>query len=191
MALADVVDENQEPESKTWTHENEYGVRGALALRMENLKTRSKQRLRDQGFGDDSIIFEQYLNMRYQGTESALMILKPSKEDADLLFEGNEWAFGWAFARQHDQEFGFTIPSRKIIVDDIRVRGIGKGYKLSEKTVDQQMQESKPKNVAKGREYRRAPVYFEGGRHDTPIYKLNDLGIDGRVRGPAVLIDDA
>jgi 5-oxoprolinase (ATP-hydrolysing) len=190
MALADVVDENQEPESKTWTDDDREGIQNALASRMEELKKRSTRRLRDQGFDDDSIIFEEYLNMRYRGTESALMVLKPSKEEADLLFGGDEWAFGKAFLRQHDQEFGFTLPNRDIIVDDVRVRGIGKGFKVSEKTVDQQIKDSKPKDVAKGREYRRTQVYFEGGRRDTPIYKLDDLKIDERVRGPAILADD-
>ncbi|KAJ5338778.1 hypothetical protein N7452_005506 [Penicillium brevicompactum] len=189
MALADVVDEKQEPESKTWSEDKEE-VRDVLATRMENLKKRSTQRLRAQGFGDESIIFEQYLNMRYQGTESALMILKPTEEDAALLFGGDEWAFGKAFERQHEQEFGFTLPNRDIVVDDIRVRGIGKGFKVSEKTVDQQIHESNPSDVGTGREYRRAQVYFEGGRHDTPIYRLGDLSIDERLEGPAILADD-
>lgn len=190
MALADVVDENQEPESKTWIDEDKDGVQGALALRMEELKTRSRKRLQDQGFGDDSITFEQYLNMRYRGTESALMILKPSQDDADNLFGGDDWAFGKAFVRQHDQEFGFTLPNRDIIVDDIRVRGIGKGFNVPENTIDQQLNESKPKDVEMGREYCRSQVYFEGGRQDTPVYKLDDLRIDDCVTGPAILADD-
>ncbi|CAG8227406.1 unnamed protein product [Penicillium nalgiovense] len=190
MALADVVDEKQEPESKIWADDDKGEVRDALGWRIEDLKKRSTQRLQDQGFGNDSIVFEEYLNMRYRGTESALMILKPSKEEADLHFEGDEWALGKAFVKQHDQEFGFTLPDRDIIVDDVRVRGIGKGFKVSEKTVDQQVQESNPKDVATGQEYRRSFVYFEGGRRETPIYKLDDLKIDDRVRGPAILADE-
>lgn len=190
MALADVVDEDQEPESKTWADDAKGGVRDALGSRIEELKKRSTQRLREQGFDNDSIVFEEYLNMRYRGTESALMILKPSKEEADLHFGGDEWAFGKAFMKQHDQEFGFTLPDRDIIVDDVRVRGIGKGFKISEKTVDRQIQESKPKDVTTGQEYRRSLVYFEGGRRETPIYKLDDLKVDERVRGPSILADD-
>ncbi|KAJ5788095.1 Hydantoinase B/oxoprolinase [Penicillium paradoxum] len=189
MALADVVDENQEPESKVWADEGKGGVRDALGLRIEDLKKRSTRRLRDQGFDNDSIVFEEYLNMRYRGTESALMILKPSKEEADIFFGGDEWAFGQAFVRQHDREFGFTLPARDIIVDDVRVRGIGKSFKISEKTVDQQIQESNPKDVSEGKEYRKSHVFFEGGRHETPIYKLDDLKVDERVRGPAILAD--
>lgn len=187
MALADVVDETQEPESKTWS--DEPSLRQELAQRLEELRKRSTRRLQDQGFNNESIVFEEYLNMRYRGTESALMILKPSKEDADEAFGGDEWAFGKAFIQQHEQEFGFTLPDRDIIVDDVRVRGIGKGFEASEKTVDQQLQESKPKDVV-GQEYRTSQVYFEGGRRETPIYKLDDLQINDRVKGPAILADE-
>lgn len=187
MALADVVDETQEPESKTWS--DEPGLRQELAQRLKELRMRSTRRLQDQGFNDESIVFEDYLNMRYRGTESALMILKPSKEDADEAFDGDEWAFGKAFIQQHEQEFGFTLPDRDIIVDDVRVRGIGKSFEASEKTVDQQLQESKPKDMV-GQEYRTSQVYFEGGRRETPIYKLDDLQINDRVKGPAILADE-
>lgn len=187
MALADVVDENQEPESKTWSDKHE--VRQELASKMEELKQRSARKLREQDFADESIVFEEYLNMRYRGTESALMILKPDKEEAEHFFGGDDWAFGQAFVRQHEQEFGFTLPDRDIIVDDVRVRGIGKSFEASEKTIDQQIQESSPKDVV-GREYRRSQVYFEGGRRETPIYRLDDLQINDRVKGPAILADD-
>ncbi|KAJ6134307.1 hypothetical protein N7523_000629 [Penicillium sp. IBT 18751x] len=186
MALADVVDENQEPESKTWGDGQK--VRQELAKKMDQLKQKSTRRLHEQDFDDESILFEEYLNMRYRGTESALMILKPSKEEAECSFEGDEWAFGKAFIRQHQQEFGFTLPDRDIIVDDVRVRGIGKSFKTFEKTIDQQLQESKPKDVI-GREYRIAQAYFEGGRQNTPIYKLDDLQVNDRVKGPAIIAD--
>lgn len=187
MALADVVDENQEPESKTWSDNRE--VRRELAQKMEELKQESTRRLRDQDFDDESIVFEEYLNMRYRGTESALMILKPSKEEAGQLFGGDDWAFGKAFIQQHEQEFGFTLPDRDIIVDDVRVRGIGKSFEASEKTVDQQLRESSPRDVV-GRAYRTSRVYFEGGRLETPIYRLDGLQINDRVKGPAILADD-
>lgn len=189
MALADVVDENQEPESKTWKDDQGAQVRQELSGKIEGLKKISAQRLRAQGFSDESIVFEEYLNMRYRGTESALMILRPCREEAHDLYEDDEWAFGKAFIKQHEQEFGFTLPNRDIIVDDVRVRGIGKSFETSEKTVDQQLQESTPRDIGVGREYRSSRVYFDGGRHETPIYKLDDLEINDRVKGPAILAD--
>ena len=162
MALADVVDERQVPESKFWAEEGD--TKESLKQKMHELKIKSTAALRDQGFGDDSIIFEEYLNMRYRGTESALMIVKPEKEDVKE-FGGDEWAFGMAFVKQHQQEFGFTLPDRDIIVDDVRVRGIGKSFKALDKTVDQQLKDIMPKKVKSGeKEFGRSKVYFEGSR---------------------------
>ena len=185
MALADVVDESQVPESKTWSKD----VEDELKKTMNDLNEKSTLKLRDQGFPDTSIAFEEYLNMRYRGTESALMIVRPSEEEAKKNFDGDDWAFGKAFIKQHEQEFGFTLPDRDIIVDDVRARGIGKTFEGLEKTVDMQLKEIKPKDLGEGKRYGTSQVYFEGGRQQTPIYKLEDLDVGDRVQGPAILAD--
>ncbi|KAL3424377.1 hydantoinase B/oxoprolinase [Phlyctema vagabunda] len=188
MALADVVDERQEPESKVWVDSGD--VRDSLKKKVDELRAKSKEALKDQGFEDDSIVFEEYLNMRYRGTESALMVVKPEKEEVEAEYDGDDWAFGKAFVKQHQQEFGFTLPDRDIIVDDVRVRGIGKSFEGLEKTVDEQLNAIQPKDVTPGsREYGRSKVYFEGGRVDTPIYKLEDLSVGDKLKGPAILAD--
>ena len=188
MALADVVDERQEPESKVWSDKDD--VRGYLQEKMRDLKKRSTATLTGQGFREDNIHFEEYLNMRYRGTESALMIVKPTQEDAEEKFNGDEWAFGRAFIEQHEQEFGFTLPDRDIIIDDVRARGIGKTFEGLEKTVDQQLKAIKAKDIT-GEEkvYARSKVYFERGRQDTAIYKLEDLEVGNRIQGPAIIAD--
>lgn len=189
MALADVVDERQEPDSKVWSDSDE-GIKKYLREKMEDLKKKSKATLNDQGFDESAIHFEEYLNMRYRGTESALMVIKPTKEEADKEYGGEQWSFGKAFIKQHEQEFGFTLPDRDIIVDDVRARGIGKTFEGLEKTVDQQLKEVKPKDLGKGEKvYRTEKVYFEGGRQDTSIYKLEDLKTGDRLPGPAIIAD--
>ncbi|PGH17989.1 hypothetical protein AJ80_04610 [Polytolypa hystricis UAMH7299] len=181
MALADVVDESQVPESKVWADNEE--TKGELKQKMNQLKETATVRLRNQGFEDRWIVFEEYLNMRYRGTESALMIIKPDSS------RGDDWAYGQAFIRQHEQEFGFTLPDRDIIVDDVRVRAIGKTFDELGKTVDQQLRDAKPRAVDTKKTHRTSQVYFEGGRRETPIYKLEALDVNERIEGPAVLAD--
>ncbi|OAP65469.1 hypothetical protein AYL99_01441 [Fonsecaea erecta] len=188
MALADVVDENQVPESHVWDMKK-GSSRDELKAKMNELKERSRKRLKDQGFGDDSIEYEEYLNMRYRGTESALMVIKPSADEAKELYDGDDWAFGDAFVRQHEQEFGFTLPDRDIIIDDVRVRGIGKSFRGMSKTADQQLKEITPKDVPEDKAYTTSEVYFEGGRVPTKIYKLEDLEVGTRIPGPAIIAD--
>ncbi|KAH6899929.1 Hydantoinase B/oxoprolinase-domain-containing protein [Thelonectria olida] len=180
MALADVVDERQEPESKVW----EDNAIGELKEKMEKLKQKSRASLKEQGFQDDEIAFEEYLNMRYRGTESALMIIKPSEEGSK-----DNWDFGDAFIKQHRYEFGFTLDDRDIIIDDVRIRGIGKSFRHSEETVDQQLKAVKRQDVLEKNRHGAQQVYFEGGRNDTPIYKLENLQVGDSIRGPAMLAD--
>jgi len=177
MALADVVDEQQEPDSAVWDGD----AAAELKSKMEKLKDKSRAALRDQGFEDGEIVFEEYLNMRYRGTESALMIIKPEGDD--------DWAFGDAFVKQHRYEFGFTLDDRDVIVDDVRVRGIGRSFRYDEKTVDEQLKAVTRRAAPDSKRHSTAQVYFEGGRVDTPIYKLEDLAVGDQVPGPAVLAD--
>jgi 5-oxoprolinase (ATP-hydrolysing) len=187
MALADVVDERQEPESKVWKDEGR-GV-DDLKSKMEKLKAASLAALQGQGFQEDEIVFEEYLNMRYRGTESALMIVKPGEATARERYGGRDWAFGRAFVDQHRYEFGFTLDERDVIVDDVRVRGIGKSFRSLERTVDQQLSTLERRAADESKAHSRGKVYFEGGRLDTPIYKLADLGLGDEIRGPAMLAD--
>lgn len=188
MALADVVDERQEPDSAVWSDGGANGT-GKLRDKMEKLKEKSRKALRDQGFEDEEIVFEEYLNMRYRGTESALMIIKPSEEDAREHFEGQDWAFGKAFVKHHRYEFGFTLDDRDVLVDDVRVRGIGKSFRYDEKTVDQQLTTLERREVSAKKQHSHAQVYFEDGRLDTPIFKLDDIEVGDVVKGPAMLAD--
>ncbi|KAH0613581.1 uncharacterized protein H6S33_005467 [Morchella sextelata] len=180
MALADVVHEVQEPCSAVFNDSEKTG----LLERLKELKNKATNVLKEQGFKEEDIVHEEYLNMRYRGTESALMIVKPEDgefdEDAD---------FGNAFVKQHEQEFGFTLPNRDVIVDDVRVRGIGKSFRGMDKTVDTQLKEAKPVSVDEGKRHSVKNVYFEGGRRETPIYQLGDLDVGSKLKGPAILAD--
>ena len=190
MALADVVDESQVPESQIWS-DSETTVREALQSKLDELKHKSAKRLYDQGFKGDSVEFEEYLNMRYRGTESALMIVKPSEQEAKQEFDSDNFAFGKAFIKQHEQEFGFTLPDRDIIIDDVRVRGVGKSPRDASRTADQQLKEIKDqlKNVDNSNAYGSTEVYFEGGRRKTHIFKLENLQVGDRIPGPAIIAD--
>jgi len=181
MALADVVHEVQEPSSAVFSKEQKAG----FVSRLENLKAKAAGVLLEQGFDEKDIVHEEYLNMRYRGTESALMVVRPQKGE----FDGEEHEFGKAFVRQHEQEFGFTLPNRDIIVDDIRVRGIGKSFRGLEKTVDQQLRTINPIPVNQSKRHSIKNVYFEGGRRETPLYRLSDLTVGEKVQGPAILAD--
>ncbi|CAH0057999.1 unnamed protein product [Clonostachys solani] len=178
MALADVVHESLEPSSQILSEKS----LPQLKARLDALQEKSRAQLVAQGFSDECIRYERYLNLRYQGTNSSLMILEPAKE-----------SFEEAFCNRHLSEFSFTAPGRPIQVDDIRVRGMALDtVETSVQGIAEQLANAEANSVPTGDSDAcdQAQVYFQDtGRVSTPVYKLGSLSRNQRVTGPAIILD--
>lgn len=176
MALADVVVENQEPETAVFSEEAYAQLQG----RFDRLSAQGSQALASQGFNENQIQHERFLNMRYQGSDTALMIPYP----------GTLADFSEAFTKRHHQEFGFTQP-REVVVDDARVRSVGKGADLKLTSPFDELRRvhsSPPTTPVQPGEMTR--VYYENkGWVETGLYFLGDLPIGSRIHGPAMVVD--
>jgi len=102
--------ELQEPSSTFYTPQNVP----TLLARLDKLTKDVKAELKSQGFEGNRIHVESMLNMRFDGTDTALMVL-PMEQDG----EGED--FERAFKRVYKSEFGFLLDTKSIIVDDIKV----------------------------------------------------------------------
>jgi len=70
MGLVDVIEDLQEPYSAVYNTES-----SAEASRREALLVKQvKEKLMEQGFGEESIRTNSYLNLRYEGTDTAIMV---------------------------------------------------------------------------------------------------------------------
>uniref|UniRef100_A0A8C3UN50 5-oxoprolinase n=1 Tax=Catharus ustulatus TaxID=91951 RepID=A0A8C3UN50_CATUS len=166
LALADVVHEEQEPCALPYGP----GAFPRLEQRLRELERRCRDALRGQGFADEQIVTEPFLHMRYEGTDGALMVSArghPARPDTCQAGD-----FLGAFTERYRQEFGFALPGRAVLVDDLRVRGTGSTEPVAPECPPQVTQ-----------------CYFEGGYQDTPVYLLEDLGSDHVLPGPAIIID--
>ena len=103
--------ERQEPSSTFYTVQN----KSSLTSRLDKLEGDVRGELRRQGFEERRIHVERALNMRFEGTDTALMVL-PEAKDGD----GKE-DFEAAFKRVYMAEFGFLLETKTITVDDIKV----------------------------------------------------------------------
>lgn len=175
MALADVVHEAQEPCAKKYLPENF----GYLDRQLESIGNVCKEKLRAQGFKDSQIYLEPYLHLRYEGTDCALMCA-PEKQNSDSCKHGD---FYTAFINRYKSEFGFTITGRDILVDDVRVRGVGRS-EIAEQVAPSAAKQRTPKAV------KTVQVYFEGGYRDTSVYLLEDLSPTQEICGPAIIMDN-
>jgi len=175
IALADVVEENQEPSSVIL----ESGNEGYIEERFTKLMKSSEEKLLQHGFTKDQIKFEKFLNLRYQGTESSLMI---NQGDDGFDFEKK-------FLALHKREFGFLFDDKKILIDDIRIRAVGSTSKDSGETVDDELAKVEISEIDDSKVKFYKDVYFEGGRFKTPIYRIEDLKVGVQIKGPAILAD--
>lgn len=115
MGLADVTKEEQEPAAETL----EEASAERLGTRLAALSARVRAQLEEQGFAPSRVSVQHYLNLRYQGTDSAVMM---RGEDDSAACDAA--SFLRDFEERYRREFGFTL-QRPVLVDDIRVRAIG------------------------------------------------------------------
>ncbi|XP_053788951.1 LOW QUALITY PROTEIN: 5-oxoprolinase, partial [Vidua chalybeata] len=175
LALADAVQEEQEPCALP------YGPAAfpRLEERLRELERRCRDALRAQGFTPEQIRTEPFLHLRYEGTDCALMVsARGHPAHPGSCAAGDFLA---AFTARYRQEFGFTIPGRAVLVDDLRVRGTGSTEPVPETPLGPRGHPPRPETVTR--------CYFEGGYRDTPVYLLGELGSDHALPGPAILID--
>ncbi|OKL57401.1 hypothetical protein UA08_07323 [Talaromyces atroroseus] len=177
MALADVVQEAQRPHSQIYNAE----TREAVSSVFDSLKKQVQAGIVSQGIKEDKIQYEFYLNMRYQGTETAMMIMESDTSD-----------FKSEFLKRHLQEFNFVFPEdRHILIDDIRVRAIGKSNETLNGTaqISEEMK-SLTFTEAKQKPDNTKTVYFKKHKAtETPVYLLHALQPGTLLKGPAVIID--
>ncbi|ORY28998.1 Hydantoinase B/oxoprolinase-domain-containing protein [Naematelia encephala] len=175
MALADVVREVTEPAAFTVTSNKDNDK---IAKRFAALVETAESDLLSQGFPRDRVVSETYLNCRYHGTSTKLMIERPE--------DGN---YEKKFFDEHKREFGFNLEARDILVDDIRVRAVGKSLGAGTRSPYKDFEESK-KRAYNAEKYETKQVYFEnGGWLETKVVPLEDLKPGEQVQGPAIIYD--
>ncbi|CAI7650439.1 unnamed protein product [Penicillium glandicola] len=175
MALADVVHEAQEPASGVL----DQTAMKSVTERIAALKSKVTTALTTDGIEESQIQHEIYLNLRYQGTDNLLMVLEP--EHGDFIAE---------FVKEHEREFSFTFPGRNILVEDIRVRGVGKATSIAPEAPQQEFKSVTKTPIGSEKQDDSSSVYFAGvGEVTTPVFFLNNMKPGYVLQGPAMIID--
>ena len=166
LLLADAVHEEQEPAAEKYVGDVSANGKERLA----HLKQRSVDALKRQGYEESSIVMNEYLNMRYEGTDNAIMILR----SPDSSFEDS-------FTSLYEREFGFVLQNRDILIDDYRVRAVVPGETLSTPPTP-------PPLGVPTASLGTTKAYFETGWQDVPVYKIEDLKPGHNIPGPSIIV---
>eukprot|EP00588_Corethron_pennatum_P022138 CAMPEP_0194312970 /NCGR_PEP_ID=MMETSP0171-20130528/9861_1 /TAXON_ID=218684 /ORGANISM="Corethron pennatum, Strain L29A3" /LENGTH=1345 /DNA_ID=CAMNT_0039067707 /DNA_START=51 /DNA_END=4088 /DNA_ORIENTATION=+ len=179
LSMADAGAEAQEPAVEAYSlvpgSKNEtLGTEASRAARFDKLVEKAKAELMQQGYKDDQIVVERFLNMRYEGTDNAMMVSERGGPD------GVAEDFGTTFRESYIREFGFALDRRDILSDDFRVRAVVPGPTLS--------QAPAPARLGKPVSSKMARAYFEGGWKEVEVYKVQDLEPGHEIKGPAIIV---
>jgi len=206
MGLADIVVEKQEPSALVLPENKEGEVFKNLLKNLEKLSSDAKTELLGQGYKAEQIEIKRYLNLRYQGTDTALMTSEPdeilnydtentncelgvSESSSELQKNSAKFPdYVGAFKQTYLREFGFDLTGREIIVDDLRVRAVAKSpglqkYPLAKKA-------GTPEAVDQTKCYFMSESSGCGAWQETPIYRLENLGAGQQLRGPAIVMQN-
>ena len=206
MGLADIVVEKQEPSALVLPENKENDVFKNLLKNLEKLSSDAKTELLAQGYKAEQIEIKRYLNLRYQGTDTALMISEPdevsnydtgntncelgiSESSSELQKNTTKFPdYVSAFRQTYLREFGFDLTGREVIVDDLRVRAVAKSPGLEKYPLAKK--DGTPGALEQTKCYFMSESSGCGAWQETPIYRLENLGAGQQLRGPVIVMQN-
>ncbi len=147
---------------------------GPVRAILAELEERGRAALAAEGAAPAALRIERSLDLRYRGTETPLPVPEPADGD---------WA--GAFAREHERRFGYARPGRAIEIATARLRA-------SAPRLPPPPPGEPPETAPLPAPLRLAGICFAGERRaGVPIYAREALPPGARLRGPAVILEDA
>jgi len=189
FALADVVEELQRPCGGEEIGDDMWSKVEESLL---DLATQACEKLLGQGRHLNRLEVEPYLNIRYRGTNVPIMTPGVPYEWRDGLLAkdapgGDVKSYVSSFLVHYKREFGFTLPTARLILDDVRVRVVAKQDLVVVPGGGVGSAILPP--VEPPAPLLSCPVFFAGGRRDTACWNSDALTPGMVVEGPAIILD--
>lgn len=153
-------------------------VPGALAAAAGELCGRARALLREDGVAEDAVELVPAVDLRYVGQEYSVTVPWSLGDDPEEVIEALP---SW-FAAAHLGRYGHNNPGESVECVNLRVTAIGK------------VQNVMPRVVPADNGFAPAQTtraYFDGGWHETPVYRREELGAGAVVAGPTIFLEDA
>ncbi|MEA5464940.1 hydantoinase B/oxoprolinase family protein [Leptothoe sp. PORK10 BA2] len=142
-----------------------------LTEKLANLATAGKQEMIAQGVVPKKITTLQKVHLRYSGTDSALIVSFGTLAEMKAQFE-----------QIYQQQYGFTMAHKALMVEAVSVETIGQSTAIDEPQITQQR--TTPLTAITT-----VPIYTKGQWHDSPVYQRTDLLPNDIIEGPALIIE--
>ncbi|WP_437873394.1 hydantoinase B/oxoprolinase family protein [Sorangium sp. So ce363] len=123
-----------------------------------------------QGFSPERVRLVRRVHVRYEGTDTALVVPDGSAE-----------AIRAAFDAAYRRRFAFLMPDKALVLESVSVEAIGPGEAAEERPAE--ARPHRPEADA------RARMYAEGAFHDAALYRRERLGRGAGIDGPAIVAE--
>jgi 5-oxoprolinase (ATP-hydrolysing) len=168
MGLADITAMREQAVEVLLSGENH----GDLDDQLEKLAIAARDELLRQGVSHDRIRIVERVHLRYEGTDSALVV--PFGTLADMLV---------AFEAAYRQRYSFLMPGRALIAEAVSVEAIGVADAAADDAVAAPRRSGEPQPAG-------IVTMWSGGRsHETPVFDREALCAGDKVRGPAIIAE--
>ncbi len=136
---------------------------------LEELETQGKEEIDTEDSAQIEVLRK--VHLRYEGTDSALIV--------DF---GNMALMKQQFEEAHQQQYGFIVSNKGLIVEAVSVEVVNKTFNLEESVIERQT-EDEPQAVAIVR------MYAADSWHETPVFQREELQPGDCIFGPALIIE--
>ncbi|MFN4004016.1 MAG: hydantoinase B/oxoprolinase family protein [Hylemonella sp.] len=142
-----------------------------VAQRLESLAQAAREELQRQHVGVGAVQVRRRVHLRYEGTDTALVVPHGSPAEVQAAFE-----------QAYRQRFAFLMPGRRLVVEAVSVEAVAPGAAPAEPRLP--LQPPRPLPV------RETVRLYSGGRwHEAALLLRADLRPGDRIAGPAVIAE--
>jgi 5-oxoprolinase (ATP-hydrolysing) len=141
-----------------------------LQARYAELAAQIGGEIRAQGIEEDHTRVVKRIHVRYEGTDSALIVPFGSR---DQIVD--------AFERAYRDRYGFVMPDKRHLIEAISIEAIGETETPDEPEREPQTRKGALEPIAE------TGAYMAGQNHATPIFDRETLQPSDTLKGPAII----
>ena len=145
---------------------------GELGAILETMEIDGTERIIRQGAEKSRISAYRKVHLRYEGTDSPLVLDYADRASMVAAFE-----------EAHQLQYGFIAPEKRHMVEAVTVEVVGGAPEVSDPQLEIASQPSVAESLAE------VETYMDGAARPTRAYDREDLQPGAKVHGPAVIIE--
>jgi len=166
MGLADQTAMRQQAVEARMDEQGRPGLEKVL----QRLCAAARQELADQGVEEARIRVVERVHLKYEGTDTALLVTSGTVAEMTARFE-----------EAYRQQYSFLMPGKTLIVEAVSAEAIGASDTVAEAGTAPARGAPVPADTVR--------MFTQGGWHQTPIFVRDRLGGGSRVEGPAIIAE--